>query len=508
MSELSPRYGEHVGLEHRKQFGQFFTPEPIARWMVRWVLEGGARRVYDPAFGLGAFYRAAREIAGDVAFEGSEVDPVILGVWRARGEGNGLVVRQEDYLRAWGRQWPAIVCNPPYRRFQKFLGREEVFAAFEERLGVRLSGYTNIASAFLLKSISELCDGGRLAYILPLEFLNTGYGTVVKRQMLARGQLHAIIRLDCEKAAFPDVVTSVGILLFEKRAPRFPTRFYVVSRLEALDGVLDTAPVNSVAPEELRPGEKWLRHFGTGAPRLRSTHLVPLSTYGTFSRGIATGANAFFILRPSQVAALGLAPGEVVPTIARSAQIRGPVFTETEFRRLAAGDAPIYLLRAGDHPSAPAARYIRRGEAHGYHTRYLTRMRVPWYRLEKRRPAPILFGAFSRDGYKVIRNHTRALNLTCYHGFQPAGPGARYVERIFLYLLSWVGRETVALNVRQYGAALGKYEPNDLNQALVPSVEWMERLDEEQAAAEAEHAARHGHLSSEMEALFQTLIDS
>ncbi|HPT98949.1 MAG TPA: SAM-dependent methyltransferase, partial [Armatimonadota bacterium] len=167
---------------------------------------------------------------------------------------------------------------------------------------------------------------------------------------------------------------------------------------------------------------------------------------------------------------------------------------------------PVYLLRAGDPPSAAAACYIRRGEAEGYHRRYLTRFRDPWYRLERRRPAPILFGAFSRDGYKVIRNHSQALNLTCYHGFQPAGQGARYVERLFLYLLSRVGRETVALNVRQYGAALGKYEPNDLNQALVPSMEWLDRLDEEQAAVEIEHA-RHGYLSSEMEALFETLID-
>ncbi len=506
MSEFSARYGERVGLERRKQFGQFFTPEPIARWMVRWVLAGGAGRVYDPAFGLGAFHQAAGEIAEGVAFEGSEVDPVILGFWRARGDENGAVVRQEDYLRAWGRQWPAIVCNPPYRRFQKFLGREEVFAAFEEHLGVKLSGYTNIASAFLLKSISELCDGGRLAYILPLEFLNTGYGAVIKRQMLARGQLHAIIRLDCEKAAFPDVVTSVGILLFEKRAPRFPTRFYVVSRLDALETVLDTPPVNSIPPEELRPGEKWLRHFEAGTLPPRSPHLVPLSTYGTFSRGIATGANAFFVLRPSQVTALGLAPEEVVPCITRSVQIRDPLFTESEFRRLVEEDAPVYLLRAGDPPSAAAACYIRDGEAQGYHTRYLTRFRDPWYRLERRRPAPILFGAFSRDGYKVIRNHSQALNLTCYHGFQPAGQGARYVERLFLYLLSRVGRETVALNVRQYGAALGKYEPNDLNQALVPSMEWLDRLDEEQAAVEIEHA-RHGYLSSEMEALFETLID-
>ena len=34
-----------VGLEHRKRFAQFFTPEAIADFMARWVLDGRKKRV-------------------------------------------------------------------------------------------------------------------------------------------------------------------------------------------------------------------------------------------------------------------------------------------------------------------------------------------------------------------------------------------------------------------------------------------------------------------------------
>lgn len=76
---------------------------------------------------------------------------------------------------------------------------------------------------------------------------------------------------------------------------------------------------------------------------------------------------------------------------------------------------------------------------------------------------------FSRGGYKVVLNKSRALNLTCFHGFRPNLFGHRYLEHLFLYLLSETGTEIVSLSMRKYGDSLDKFEPNDLNGALVPS---------------------------------------
>ena len=55
--KLTGRYAASVAKEHRQKFGQFFTPEAVAEFMCRWAMDGNGEEVFDPAFGLGAFYR-------------------------------------------------------------------------------------------------------------------------------------------------------------------------------------------------------------------------------------------------------------------------------------------------------------------------------------------------------------------------------------------------------------------------------------------------------------------
>ena len=175
-------YTRAVGYAHRRRLAQFFTPAAIAQFMVDWTLDGRTtKELHDPAFGLGAFFDRAPY---DCIFTGTEIDASVLAFFDAHAQRrpNGLSLC--DYLLDFGKHHGNIVCNPPYLRFQKFLNRDDVFRAFRERLDVRLSGYTNIASAFLVKSISELSEGGRLAYILPSEFLNSGYGALVKEWLI------------------------------------------------------------------------------------------------------------------------------------------------------------------------------------------------------------------------------------------------------------------------------------------------------------------------------------
>lgn len=506
-SNVYSPYVTTTSLAHRQRFGQFFTEERVARFMLAWVIIPGLDEVYDPAFGLGAFYLASRAMSHTVAFRGSEVDSTILNFWRARTQAPNLSLSHEDYLQKWGQHHPAIVCNPPYMRFQKFLSRDQVFKAFNQHIGLHVSGYTNIASAFLMKSISELTTGGRLAYIMPLEFLNTGYGTLVKEYMLRQGRIHAIVRLDCEKDVFPDITTSIGIILFEKTLSPDVTRYYVIRQLEELETLLQRQPENIVSQQELRAQEKWLKHFEPYALKVRAECLVPLSTYGAFSRGIATGANEFFVLKPSQIASIGLARTEVVGCITKSSQVKHSFFTDHHWNNLVSRDAAVFLLNLNTRLSLHGVEYIRYGEKEGFNNRYLTRARKPWYRIESRRPAPIWFGVFSRDGYKVVRNYTGALNLTCFHGFQPNLFGAQFVDHLFLYLTSSAGRKILDLNMRQYGDSLDKFEPNDLNQALVPSVDWFSPIAQQRVKDEIQAMAPHERLSPEMEDIFRTLIE-
>lgn len=495
-------YTSTAPTDHRKAHGQFFTPKKVADFMLNWVLLSGIKSVYDPAFGLGAFAPSDQTIK----FSASEVDPLILDFYEKNAQGSGTpIVFCEDYLTTWGRRHSNVVCNPPYMRFHNFLNRSTVMRDFKKHLGIQVSGYTNMASAFLLKSLSELDGRGRLSYIMPLEFLNAGYGEVVKRTLIADSHLFGIIRLTCERDIFPEVTTSLGIILYDSTTTHARVRFYSLTNTDSLAHIESLPPTNTVDVKDLDPSAKWNPHFEQNNVLLRPNCMLPLNYYGRFSRGIATGANEFFILSKAKVAHLGLSPEDYQPCITRSSQIRQPVLFEEDVLAMLDEGSSSLLFSTSSTPSVGARNYIAYGESVGYHRRFLTSHRNPWYKTETRSPAALLFGAFSRGGYKIILNKSRVLNLTCYHGFHPNASGSAYINHLFLYLFSRVGRRTVSLSMRKYGAALDKFEPNDLNYSLVPRPSFFDRMTEHTTDYGIRSLIDTSFLPEDIEQLFEEL---
>lgn len=206
-----------------------------------------------------------------------------------------------------------------------------------------------------------------------------------------------------------------------------------------------------------------------------------MSLYGTFMRGIATGANAFFALTKSKIEKKNLDDNNICKCITKSSQIRKAVFTEHDFNRLYNAEKPVYCLDVKDHENQEIRKYIKEGEKLGYHERYLTKTRSVWYKIENRKPAPILFGVFSRGRLKVIRNFTTAINFTCFHSFYPNIFGEQLVNKLFVYLLSDIGQKIIKTNKRSYGDELDKFEPGDLNDSLCPSQYQFEMIDDGEA---------------------------
>lgn len=496
------QYITRVGDAHRKSFGQFFTHPTIAKFMVDWVLASGEPHLYDPAFGLGAFYSPISDDA-KIHFSGSEADPTIISHWQSQENRNASFISVEDYLLSWGKHHKNIVCNPPYMRFQKFLNRDKVSSCFQRHLDLRLSGYTNTASAFLLKSLSEMDGTGRLAYIMPLEFLNTGYGVFVKKRLIEDGHLAAILSINCEKEVFPDATTSVGIILYDSTINFSSVRFYSLNSIDNLTETLRSEPISEINLTELDPDSKWLPYFQESTFEIDPELTVPLDYYGRFSRGIATGANEFFVLKPSTAKSMGLNPSELLPCITKSSQINKSLFDAVDLASLVEDDAPVLLFSANGNQSGKTEAYIRYGEQHGFNQRFLTKHRKPWFKTENRSVSPLLLGVFSRGGYKIILNRSDALNLTCFHGFQPNLFGMHYVEHLFLYLTSRVGRKIVSLAMRKYGSSLDKFEPNDLNGAAVPSPDFFDQISIDQVRSVIQEIEVTGDIPEFIETLFE-----
>ncbi|APB34046.1 N-6 DNA methylase [Gloeomargarita lithophora Alchichica-D10] len=476
------RYIEETPLNYRKDYGQFFTPPPVARLMVKWILKDNPERVLDPAFGLGVFYDEAIRISlrNQINFVGYEIDKNILEFANHNDESPYLRVINSDYLEVEVEKFDGIICNPPYMRFQKFLKRHDILPKIEEKIGKKLIGYSNISSIFLVKSLKELKVNGNLAYIMPFEFFNTGYGKEIKKSLLESHLLKQIIIFSNEKEIFPDATTTVCVLLCKNDGIKETIKILQIKRNDEIDNISDISKVyqQEIEPSDLPYNKKWTPIIAS----LFSAQKAPngfcnLSLYGTVTRGIATGANEFFALAKSTIEKWKLNDNNICKCITKSSQIRKAVFIEHDFNILHNADKPVHCLDVKEQKKQEIRNYIKQGETSGYHERYLTRMRNPWFKIEHRKPAPILFGVFNRGRLKVIRNFTTAINFTCFHSFYPNIFYEQLTNKLFVYLISDIGQEIIKTNKRSYGDSLDKFEPSDLNDSLCPNQSQFEMID-------------------------------
>ena len=529
-NELELEYSANSNLAYRKKLGQFFTPYSVACFMGQWLTEipTAEPQVLDPCAGLGVFERALCSTDPDFAAKAR------FTLWE-KDEGlaqdlSGICKRLaihysvsgKDFVNEhdWSAAYDAIIANPPYYKHHYVQNKEDVRAVISSNVGAPFSVQTNIYCWFLIKALALLKPGGRLAFIIPTEFLNANYGRGVKKYLLETGSLRHIISVCYKSKTFDDAITTACVLLAEKGVePASGIRFYRADshdQLGKLSRFLAGTDFIEYESSDLDIERKWRSYFpGNKAIDKKSSHLVPLSTYGRFSRGIATGANEYFAIRPSTAEKYGLPQVCLIPCLSKARQAPGKIFTEQEFEALLKADKPVYLFDGEAITSQAVDRYIGLGEEAGYQHRYLTKMRNPWYALEKRPACKIWVGVFGRAGVRFVWNESGCISLTCFHVFQPGSAGEAYLPFLFLYLNSSTGRTFLELEKREYGDGLEKYEPNDINKALAPDFDLLdqdklERLIELQKGFidAKEGSPEEESILEEADTIFDALIQS
>lgn len=484
---VEQEYSALVSLEHRKRFAQFFTPPAIAEVMSRWILgNSDVRTVLEPAFGLGVFSRELLRNRADIEITGYEIDPRILDKAETLfRDFPSVTLKQADYLfNGWSNKYDGIICNPPYFKFHDF-DNKPALAEIEKRTSFRVNGFTNLYALFILKSLTQLNENGRAAYIVPSEFLNADYGRLVKAHLIKNRTLRHVIVFDFEENVFDDALTTSSVLLFANDGNDGFVRFTNVKTLddlERVDELVEGYPVGSlhfdaVSFENLDPDVKWRRYYQAPNEH-RYQDLVPFSTYGKVSRGIATGSNDFFIFTKTKAENYNIPQQNLLPCICRATDVESPFFTEANYRHLKDSDRPVFLFNAEKGLGPDVENYLAQGIADGVDRKYLTASRKPWYSLEKRPPAPIWVSVFHRTGLKFIRNEANISNLTTFHSIYLNMFSLQREELFFAYLLTEVSREIFEDNRREYGNGLKKYEPNDVNNAKMLNLDSVPTVEE------------------------------
>jgi adenine-specific DNA-methyltransferase len=517
-------YAQLVALDHRRRFGQFFTPQPIAELLCRWAAESEPKTMLDPAAGTGVLARTFHRVCSDCRIAAIDIDSLaIQALQSVAGPKWREGISRQDFLTwEWDGQFDAIVANPPYLRHHDICYPPEVWRRIEDRSGIKVSRLTNAYVLFVLEICRRLTLGGRAGIIVPGEWLNANFGAPLKRFLLRGQWLQRLAYFSHAESLFDDALTTACLLLIQR--PRAIDANYQVKTLfiETTARISDVQQIilgeravaggvieRSFAPDDLLGQAKWNAILEHGM-QASIPGFVALRHLATTCRGIATGANSFFHLSPSQVQAAGLDRNHLRPCIGRAKDVTGYVFGKRDFERLVDQDAATQLLCAEGCLSASEAEYMVAGEQEGLPERYLLSKRTPWYAMERREPAPVWAAVFGRGELRFVYNAAGILNLTTFHAIYPHRQNARLSQALTACLNSPAVQNRARQQHRVYGGGLLKYEPKDLLDIEVPdlrecnptTIAALERcLHELDEAARAEDARRREDVRAQLNAL-------
>lgn len=481
--------------KERNVLGQFATPSELAIQMAELGREvlcpDEPIRFLDPSLGSGVFFYAARKVFGTRLKNaaGIEVDPAAAAAARKLWAALGLDVRIQDFCTTMSPQLPneranLILCNPPYVRHHH-LGRaqKERLRKEIERAGFSLSGLSGLYCYFLLLADRWMAPEGIAIWIVPAEFLDVNYGKAIKRYLTNDVTLLRVHRFDPQDMQFDDALVSSVILLFRKTPPR-PDSFVDLTS----DGKLHCPQmVRSLPLRRLMPESKWGQLFSRVDLEQHRADSLAVGDLFTVKRGLATGANSFFILPRRRAAALGIAQRFLRPILPSPREIReclidsGPDGFPIGLPQLVLLDCNLPVDKIRDEFPALAA-YLEYGEREGIPGRYLAAHRQPWYSQEHRPPAPILCTYMGRSssgrGLRFIRNKSQATAPNVYLLLYPKPQLAtlliddpKAIDRLFT-ALDESGCQLVRRG-RVYGGGLNKIEPKELEALRLPC--WVER---------------------------------
>lgn len=425
---------------------------------------------------------------------------------------------------AFPNHFDAIVCNPPYTRHHHLpeVYKSSWAAAMKREYGIQLSRFSSLFAYFFVQATRMLAPRGRMAFITPAVVFEASYSRQVKAFIRQQLHLRAIVTFDETLSVFEGVDTAGCITLVEGPGTpagdtftailvrKWPGAEPVLQAIEQRDAVTaEWGTSRKVDLSELEPRRKWTI-VGRENGRFDDERFVPLSDIARIMRGIATGANDFFVLSDSKVAEWDLEQANLRPVLTKTREAPGYVFSQADFDRLGREGKKRWLLYLTEPvtPGTPEARYIQDGEACSLHERSLVKTRSFWYAMERRDPAPIYFTYLSRKRSRFIYNQANVLALNAFLCIYPI-PAIRRDETMLKALLavlnSLVAKDSLRYVGRTYGGNTIKVEPREMDRLPVLNPVKLAVSERETLAGLFDQLCRAG--SQEAEKVIRQAID-
>jgi len=481
----------------RNKSGQFATPKNLAIDILeysRTLFPADTKiRFLEPAFGTGAFYSALLQVFPLSCISeavGYEIDPdygnEAIKLWSK----TGLKLNIDDFTKAMppaseNPRFNLLICNPPYVRHHHLSSQEKnrLQKLSQEITGIKLNKLAGFYCYFLFISHRWMAENSLNSWLIPNEFMDVNYGRQVREYLTKSVSLLRIHCFEPDDLQFDDALVSSSVIWFKKKIPscNHIVEFTCGSNLKKPKVTRD------VSIDTLRNSMKWSRFSQETAKMEINMKQSKLSDLFIIKRGIATGANDFFLLTPERIREYKLPAKFLTPVLPGPRHLPedevmadksgNPVLKNALF--LLNCDLPEGQIKA-KYPSL--WNYLQRGIEKKINERYICSHRSPWYSQEKRQPPRFLCSYMNRKNsrnkrvFRFILNHSNAIAANVYLLLYPRpaleqaiNKDSSLIKFIWNYLKE-ISSDSLISEGRVYGGGLFKIEPGELGNTVIDNI--------------------------------------
>ncbi|RDI49554.1 Eco57I restriction-modification methylase domain-containing protein [Flavobacterium glaciei] len=458
--------------------GGFYTPEPIASFILKWAFNGNKELdILEPSCGDGVFLKEIQK--GNYEYNSVtaiEFDEVEAEKSEAIALNKSSVINEDfhKYCINTERRFDLIIGNPPYIRYQYFNKEQQQYASdIFNKASLKYSKLTNAWVSFVVGSSLLLKEEGKIGFVLPAEILQVSYAQPL-REFLSHFY-NKINIVSFEKLVFPNIQQEVVLLLCEKNN----SNSHLIEHLELRDAgelkKLDVSKLKSPKKKIDFKSNKWTFYFLEQEEidfleRLQSDKKFnQLGKYAKVEVGITTGSNPFFTVPLSIIQFYNLEK-YAKPLVGRSVQVPSAIFTTEDWNKNRDKEARTHFLSfpkmAELNGSIGARDYIAFGEEEKINEGYKCRIRDEWQIVPSQRISEALFIRRNNRYPKLIINEAKAFTTDTMHrvtvkpNIDLTALTASYYNSLSLAFSEICGRS--------HGGGVLELMPNEVERILLP----------------------------------------
>ncbi len=461
----------------QKLRGGFYTPEPIASFMLKWAFNGNDDLdILEPSCGDGVFLEEIQKSNHKYnSVTAIELDEIEADKSKAINLKNTTVINDEfhHFCINTKKKFDLVVGNPPYIRYQYFDKEQQGYASdIFNRANLKYSKLTNAWVSFVIGSSLLLKEEGKIAFVLPAEILQVSYAKPL-REFLAHFYNKVNI-VSFRELVFPNIQQEVVLLLCEKNSSQ--THFIEHLELQNASELenLDIRKLKNPKKKIDFKSNKWTFYFLDQEEidfleRLQKSSLISkMGHYAKVEVGITTGSNPFFTVPLSTVKEYRLEK-YAKPLVGRSVQVPSAIFREKDWVKNREDEARTHILvfpKMERLNNTKAKEYIKWGESQKIHQGYKCRIREEWQIVPSLRISEALFIRRNNLYPKLIINKAEAYTTDTMHRVTPKnGINLKALTASYYNSISLAFSEICG---RSHGGGVLELMPSEVEEILLP----------------------------------------